>query len=248
MQEATEKKTRGRKAATPKQTEAKEAPAVAEQPKEEQQVSAPTFTLEQVQKMIEEALAKREAEKKPEEPKQSAVDTIVTMIFQAEVNDANELQLGPNGKYGMITGKHATVTINKRDFVSDFRTTMMQYLLKNRNLIVVSGLTDEERKIYGVDYRQGEYLEPAIYERLLEMGDKVLDVFAQLHPTWQEMVATKFVEAYETGTLKCSREALLEMNRISKKNYANLPKDDVRRKGAFYSIIHAMNAADESEE
>lgn len=248
MQEATEKKTRGRKAATPKQTEAKEAPAVAEQPQEEQPVSAPTFTLEQVQKMIEEALAKREAEKKPEEPKQSAVDTIVTMIFQAEVNDANELQLGPNGKYGMITGKHATVTINKRDFVSDFRTTMMQYLLKNRNLIVVSGLTDEERKIYGVDYQQGEYLEPAIYERLLEMGDKVLDVFAQLHPTWQEMVATKFVEAYENGTLKCSREALLEMNRISKKNYANLPKDDARRKGAFYSIIHAMNAADESEE
>lgn len=242
MQEA-EKKTRGRKAATPKQPEPKDVEAVAEQP-----VSAPTFTLEQVQKMIEEALAKREAEKKPEEPKQSAGDTIVTMIFQAEVNDANELQLGPNGKYGMITGKHATVTINKRDFVSDFRTTMMQYLLKNRNLIVVSGLTDEERKIYGVDYQQGEYLEPAIYERLLEMGDKVLDVFAQLHPTWQEMVATKFVEAYENGTLRCSREALLEMNKISKKNYANLPKDDARRKGAFYSIIHAMNAADESDE
>lgn len=248
MQEP-EKKTRGRKAATPKQTKVEEVEnAVVEQPEEEKPVSAPTFTLEQVQKMIEEALAKRESENKQSEPQQSAADTIVTMIFQAEVNDANELQLGPNGKYGMITGKHATVTINKRDFVSDFRTTMMQYLLKNRNLIVVSGLTDEERKIYGVDYQQGEYLEPAIYERLLEMGDKVLDVFAQLHPTWQEMVATKFVEAYENGTLKCSREALLEMNKISKKNYANLSKDDARRKGAFYSIIHAMNAADESDE
>ena len=248
MQEP-EKKTRGRKPSTPKQTKVEEVEnAVVEQSEEEKPVAAPTFTLEQVQKMIEEALAKRESENKQAEPQQSAADTIVTMIFQAEVNDANELQLGPNGKYGMITGKHATVTINKRDFVSDFRTTMMQYLLKNRNLIVVSGLTDEERKIYGVDYQQGEYLEPAIYERLLEMGDKVMDVFAQLHPTWQEMVATKFVEAYENGTLKCSREALLEMNKISKKNYANLPKDDARRKGAFYSIIHAMNAADESDE
>ena len=242
MQEA-EKKTRGRKAATPKTTETQEVQIVTAEPA----VAAPTFTLEQVQKMIEEALAKRESENKQAEP-QGSGDTVVTMIFQAEVNDANELQLGPNGKYGMITGKHATVTINKRDFVSDFRTTMMQYLLKNRNLIVVSGLTDEERKIYGVDYQQGEYLEPAIYERLLEMGDKVLDVFEKLHPTWQEMVATKFVEAYENGALKCSREALLEMNRISKKNYSNLPKDDARRKGAFYSIIHAMNAADESEE
>ena len=249
MQEA-ERKTRGRKAAASKQTEAKEPEiCVAEQQEAETPATAaPTFTLEQVQKMIDDALAKREAENKNEPQHQTGSDAVVTMIFQAEVNDANELQLGPNGKYGMITGKHATITINKRDFIGDFRTTMMQYLLRNRNLIVVSGLTDEERKIYGVDYKQGEYLEPAIYDRLLEMGDNVLDAFAHLHPTWQEMVATKFVEAYENGTLKCSREALLEMNKISKKNYTSLPKEDARRKGAFYSIIHAMNAADETAE
>lgn len=254
MQEQ-EKKTRGRKQSA-KQTEVKEAekkpveysPAVIEQPNAENPITGATFTLEQVQKMIEEALAKRDSEHKPEQHTQNSADAVVTMIFQAEVNDSNELLLGPNGKYGMITGKHAIVTINKRDFVSDFRTTMIQYLLKNRNLIVVSGLSDEERKIYGVDYQQGEYLEPAVYDRLIEMGDGVVDFFEKLHVTWQEMVATKFVEAYENKTLKCSREALLEMNRISKKNYTGLPKDDARRKGAFYSIIHEMNAADESEE
>ena len=249
MQES-EKKTRGRKAATTKATEEKEIEsAFIEQPESPQKPeSAPTFTLEQVQKMIDEALAKREAENAEKSPATPYEDTIVTMIFQAEVNDANELLLGPNGKYGIITGKHATVTIQKRDFVSDFRTTMVQYLLKNRNLIVVSGLTDDERKIYGVDYKQGEYLEPAIYERLIEMGDGVLDMFSQLHPTWQEMIATKFIEAYENGALKCSRDALMEMNKISKENYKNLSKDDPRRKGAFYPIIHAMNAADESDE
>lgn len=247
-----EKKTRGRKPSV-KQTEVKEAekkpveysPNVIDLPKVVNPIQGVTFTLEQVQKMIEEALAKRDSEHKQEQQQYRNADDVVTMIFQAEVNDANELYLGPDGKYGLITGKHATVTINKRDFVSDFRTTMIQYLLKNRNLIVISGLTDEERKIYGVDYKQGEYLEPAVYERLIEMGDSVVDVFDKLHVTWQEMVATKFVEAYENKTLKCSRDALMKMNKISQKNYANLPKDDARRKGAFYSIIHAMNAADE---
>lgn len=207
-----------------------------------------TFTLEQVQKLIEEALAKRDAETAKAAPVVNNNDTVVTMIFQMEVNDSNEMLLGPNGKYGLITGSHATVTIQKRDFISDFRTTMMQYLLKNRNLIVVDGLTDEERKVYGVDYQQGEYLEPAVYDRLIEMGDKVVEFFDKLHPTWQEMIATKFIGAYEDGTLKCSREALIELNKMSKKNYAGLPKDDPRRKGAFYSIIHQMNTADEADE
>lgn len=207
-----------------------------------------TFTLEQVQKLIEEALAKRDAETAKAAPVANNNDAVVTMIFQMEVNDSNEMLLGPNGKYGLITGSHATVTIQKRDFISDFRTTMMQYLLKNRNLIVVDGLTDEERKVYGVDYQQGEYLEPAVYDRLIEMGDKVVEFFDKLHPTWQEMIATKFIGAYEDGTLKCSREALIELNKMSKKNYAGLPKDDPRRKGAFYSIIHQMNTADEADE
>ena len=207
-----------------------------------------TFTLDQVQKLIEEALAKRDAETAKAAPVANNNDAVVTMIFQMEVNDSNEMLLGPNGKYGLITGSHATVTIQKRDFISDFRTTMMQYLLKNRNLIVVDGLTDEERKVYGVDYQQGEYLEPAVYDRLIEMGDKVVEFFDKLHPTWQEMIATKFIGAYENGTLKCSREALIELNKMSKKNYAGLPKDDPRRKGAFYPIIHQMNTADEADE
>ena len=216
--------------------------------KEGETAPAITFTEEQVRQMIADAVEKYAAENKPAPVSSNMNDGAVTMIFQAEVNDANEIQLGPNGKFGMITGKHATITIPKRDFIGEFRTTYIQYLLRTRNLIVVDGLTDDERRIYGLEYQQGEYLEPAVYERLIEMGDKVVDIFPKLHKTWREMVATKFIEAYENKTLKCSREALIELNRISKKDYADAPKEDIRRKGAFYSIIHAMNAADESEE
>lgn len=205
------------------------------------------FTEEQVRQMIAEAVARYAQENKQEKQAPAIQDSVVTLIWQAEVNDKNELMLGPNGKYGTITGKHAVIPIPKSAFAGDFRTTTMQHFLKTRNLIVVDGLTDEERKVYGVEYKQGEYLEPAVYDRLLEMGDAILDIFPKLHPTWREMVATLFTEAYENKTLKCSRETLIKLNRISKKDYSGLPQDDVRRKGAFYAIIHAMNAADEDD-
>ena len=239
-----EKKTTTR--TTKKQESAVQPTITQTENKAPEQTSVPTFTEEQVRAMISEALAKYAAENPQgqllEAPEN---DGVVTIIWQAEVNDANELLIGPNGKYGVITGKHAVIPIQHRDFVGDFRTTTMQYFLKTRNLIVVDGLTDDERKVYGVEYKQGEYLEPAVYERLIEMGDDVLEIFPKLHPTWREMVATKFTDAYEKKTLKCSRETLLALNAISKKDYANLPKGDMRRKGAFYAIIHSMNAEDE---
>lgn len=250
MQEQEKKTVRGRKA---KQTETvpyankEEKNPETEIAKEEPSAAPVGFTMEQVQKMIAEAIAQHDKEKKAEMPAtQTVSENTVTMFFQAEVNDANELLLGPNGKYGMITGKHATITVPKRDFIGEFRTAIIQHYLKTRNLIVVDGLTDEERKIYGLDYQDGEYLEPAVYDRLIEMGDKVLEIFPKLHVTWREMIATKFLEAFENKTLKCSRHALLEMNNMSKKDYTNMPVGDERRKGAFYPIIHAMNAADES--
>jgi hypothetical protein len=216
---------------------------------EETKQEAPAaFTIEQVQQMIAEAIKKHDAEKKQAEPTSSASDGMVTMFFQAEVNDANEIPLGPNAKYGYIIGKHANITIPKRDFMSDFRTTTVQYFLKERNLVVVDGLTDEERHIFGLDYRQGEYLEPAVYNRLIEMGDHVKDVYPALNRTWREMVAQKFAEAYENKTLKCSRECLMELNKISRQDYKDLPADDARRKGGFWGIIHQMNAKDETAE
>ena len=240
MQETTEKKARTRKVSAKAEAN-KEAPV--QEAKQEN-----VFTEEQVRKMIAEAVAKYASENKQEPAHASPTDGVVTMFWQAEVNDANEIPLGPNGKFGMITGKHAMLTIPKRDFVGEFRTTLIQYYLKTRNLIVIDGLTDDERRVYGLEYKQGEYLEPAVYDRLVEMGDEVLEIFPKLHQTWREMIAVKFIEAFDNHTLKCSRDTLIKLNQISKRDYANLPKEDARRKGGFYEIIHRMNAADESSE
>lgn len=249
MQEQETKKRGGRA----KKVETKEEPIVtAEEAKvepKEEEVKAPVFTLEQVQKMIEEAIAKSKQEESANKPlTASTSEEFVTMIFQAEVNDSNTIPLGPNGKFGQITGKKATITIPKRDFMGEFRTATVQGLLNSRNLVVINGLTDEERKVYGLDYQDGEYLEPQVYSRILEQGDDILNIYPKLHESWRKMIAIKCAEAFENKTLKLSRETLIKLNKISRKDYSDLPVDDIRRKGAFYKIIHAMNAADESEE
>lgn len=247
-----EQETKKRTTARTKKT-AEEKPEEAKQtilePETEKKADG-TFTLEQVQAMIAEALKKHDEEKQQEKSARPASGTegTVTMFFQAEVNDASELPLGPNGKYGVITGKTATITIPKRDFIADFRTTTVQYYLKTRNLVVIDGLTEDERRIYGLDYKDGEYLEPSVYKGLIDMGDKVLDVFPKLSVTWREMIAQKFAEAYENKTLKCSRQCLMELNRMSRQDYKELPKGDERKKGGFWGIIHSMNADDEASE
>ena len=245
-----ENKKRGRKPANKQPEERKEEQALLENAavvdaSRDGKGESEFFTLEQVQKMIEEAIAKKGKE---EREHSKTNDEVVVLRFQDEVNDNNVIQLGPNGKFGQITGKEATITIRKQDFIGEFRTTLVQSLLKSRNLIVISGLTEDERKIYGVDYQKGEFLEPIVYKRLIEMGDEILDIFPALNPTWREMVASKFMDAYDNKKLKCTRETLLALNKISKADYAHLPKDDVRRKGGFYAIIHRMNAADEADD
>ena len=92
VQEEPVKTEETKKAAEPKQ----EAPAAA-------------FTIEQVQQMIADAIKKHDAEKAAKEPETPFADAMVTMFFQAEVNDANEIPLGPNAKYGYIIGKHAKI-------------------------------------------------------------------------------------------------------------------------------------------
>lgn len=208
---------------------------------------APAYTEEQVQKMIAEAVAKAmaEAQTKPAAPAQ---DGMVTMRYFDEVNDRNTLYLGVNGKYGQIIGKRWTGQVPKMAFIGDFRTPLVQKLLENRNLIVLDGLTDDERKLYGVCYQDGEFIDEKLYDRLIRMPEEdLLEIYRGLCPEWRRMVSVRFADAYNHGKLRVTREALLALNRESKRDNKGLDKNDPRRKGAFYAIIQAMNMAEDDD-
>lgn len=218
---------------------------------EAMQTAAAGYTDDQVQKMIAKAVAEAlAAQPKPEAaaPAIPAANEVVTMRFFDEVNDRNVVYLGKDGKYGQIIGKRWTGQIPKLAFIGDFRTPQIQRLLADRNLIVLDGLTEEERRLYGVEYAEGEFIDEKLYGRLTRMGeDELLATYKALCPEWRRMIAIRFADAFEDKTLKVTRDALLALNKISRKDNKDLPKDDIRRKGAFWPIIQKLNFAEDSD-
>ena len=74
----------------------------------------------------------------------------------APVADDNVAQFGDGGMYGNIVGKTGSFYVPKPD-LSRILTEMNRRFMAQRWLLMVSGLTDEERMIYHCDYRKGMF-------------------------------------------------------------------------------------------
>lgn len=229
---------------------AAEAEKTAVQPEQVQPTateSTKTFTEEDVQRMIAEALAKQAETFKPQVIQVAQGDKKVVIRFQAEVADDNVAVFGAGGYYGQITGKSGMLTVPKSEFTSRFLDESARWMLKHRWLIVLDGLDEQERELYGVNYREGEYMDDMAFAKMLDIpADEMLDVYTKLCLPYREMVARRFVTGYQNGDYRVTerRSLIKQLNDMSKKDYADLPAGDVRRKGAFASILEGMNKDD----
>lgn len=210
---------------------------------------AKTYSAEEVQRMIAEGIAKALAQTSAQAQtivrEVSADAEKVYLLWQADVSDYNVEEFGPNGLYGSITGPSGTLMVPKNEW-SRFADEKNRRHLERRWLIVLSGMTDEEREMYHCKYHEGEVLDRGAFVRILDMGDKVLDIFPQLCDAHREIVARRFVDAYHAGDARArDRELITALNRISREQYKGLPAGDRRRKGAFWPIIEGLNGEDE---
>ena len=168
----------------------------------------------------------------------------VVMLWQAEVADDNVAVFGVNGMYGQVTGKTGTVIVPKSEW-SRFYTETNRWFLDKRWLVVVSGMTDDERELYHCSYRDGEILDRGAFQRMVEMKEKLLGIFPELCPSHQQMVATRFCDEWNAGRLNAGDRALIvKLNEMSKVGSSALDAGDPRKKGLFWPIIDAMNAQD----
>jgi hypothetical protein len=214
------------------------------------QQSGVSFSKEEVDRMIAEATAKAIQEALDAMPKQSAqpqiirVSTdapVVKMRFQCECSPVNVIQFGVNGKFGTITGKSGTFSVPKESFAGEFRDEMVQNLLASRELIVLDGLTDDERDLYGINYAKGEVMDEKTFAKMVDMGAEILDIYDDLCPAYKEAIARRYAEEYEKNPTRIARDITVKLNEKSKVGCESLNADDVRRKGAFYGVIEAMN-------
>ena len=97
-------------------------------------------------------------------------DGVVELTFIASVSPDNVTSLGD---YGSLNGVGGYIEIPRKEFGGKFMTPVVRSLLRDRSLIVCSGLNEAERKRYGVDYREGELLDMDAFDRLLDMDHSV---------------------------------------------------------------------------
>ncbi len=202
-----------------------------------------TYTAEQVQQMMQEAAAKAVAEALKNIPQQAAPQIVqvstsaeqVHFLWMAPVADDNVVQFGDGGMYGNIVGKTGSFYVPKPD-LSRILTEMNRRFMAQRWLLVVSGLTDEEREALGVDYKPGEVLDKRAFAKLVELGDELLNIYPALCEGHKVMAAQMYADAYRQGSRYVTRERTVKLNALSKRKG--------HEKGDFITIIEDMNEKD----
>lgn len=188
--------------------------------------------LEQLEKQLNEA---KENSNKPQVVSIAAEQERVHFVWQAEVADDNVVSFGENGRYGRVVGKLGSFYVPKDELsaVLDERT---RWFIDHRWLLVLGGLTDEEREAFGVNYSEGEVLDKQAFQKLADLGDEILEIYPKLCKSHKYMIAQRFFEAYEKGNPHITRELVVKLNAMS--------KADGNERGYFLPIIEAMNRKD----
>lgn len=162
-------------------------------------------------------------------------EPMVKLLYLDSVIDNNEIPIG-GGR--IISGSGRRFSVKLSDFEGTFLTPLVMKLLKKRKFIVLDGLNKEQREQYGVDYKQGEVL---LNEGLFNWFftapvSEVKAAFADLCPEHRELVSARFLEAFEEGDNRMTRDRIEALNAVSKKDYPD-------GKGAFTPILEAINKA-----
>nr|DAK83909.1 MAG TPA: hypothetical protein [Caudoviricetes sp.] len=158
----------------------------------------------------------------------------VQFLWQAEVADDNVVMFGDGGMYGQVVGKSGTFFVPKSE-LSRVLTDVNRVYLKRRWLIVVSGLTEEEREALDVDYKEGELLDKRAFAKMVELGDELLDIYPKLCEGHKRMVAQRYMEAYTNSSPYVTRERVEKLNEMSKADGG---------KGDFAAILEKMYKRD----
>ncbi len=241
---AEEKKTTGTKttstsktkAATQNATTTKTASATietAEKKTEKTEKTEKTYNASEVERMIAEAVDKAVADAVASINKQQTAsrpsDEMVTLLYMGCVAEGSTVPL--NEKLGQIQGRGGTRDINKREFLQNLTPNILRRL-KDRRLIVLDGMTDEERERYGVKYTDGELLGADIYYNLLDMSDeKVLSIFDKACYRHKQLIATLYIDAYMAHDNRINQYLVQKLNEVSKKTDSE---------GMFKSILKDM--------
>lgn len=186
--------------------------------------------------------AKPKEAAKAAEPVMQAVyvtpnEKMVQCIYIDSVIANNEIVIG-NGR--KISGSGRVFSVPLSEFESTFITPLIAKLIKDRRIIVLDGLTDEQRGLYGCEYAENEVIRrEGMFDFFFKKDiSEAAEIFGNLCAEHQELVAARFMDAYlnDGSPLKryVSRARVVALNNISKEKHNG--------EGIFKPMLEALNA------
>lgn len=174
-----------------------------------------TLTRSELNDLIASAVASAMADSKPQVVQVAPVEDPVVLLFLGGIMAGSTVALG---ELGNIYRDGGTLTVSKRDFFSKLNGTA-EGMLRQRKLIVVSGLTDEERERYNVLYRENELLTEKTYGRLLLYPiDELATVYTALCPEHRAIAAKIFRTALEDGDGRVTEAKMKRLAKIDRES------------------------------
>lgn len=188
------------------------------------------YSKEEVEKIV--AAAVQKALNDIKQPSSSAMqiktEDYVTLLFLGKIAQGTVVSLG---SLGQINRSGGILKIPKEVFLQKLDYNV-EKLLGKRKLIVINGLTEEERQRYNVLYTNGELLTENMYYRLLDYsGNEIIDIFKNLCEEHKKIVGRIFIDAYLNNNMKIDLETIKELNKISK---------EIDKAGLFTPIIKGI--------
>ena len=167
-----------------------------------------------VAKAVAEALAKQSASQ-PQTVLQVAKEEYVTIMYIG-ANASGTVVAMP--KWGSITYAGGMIDVPKKEFMQGIGIPVNNALLRNRKIIVVNGLTKEEKVRFGVDYKEQELLSADMFFALLNYGkDETCKIFDRLCEEHKRTVAKLYLTAYfEQHDNRVNPETVKALNKLSK--------------------------------
>lgn len=122
------------------------------------------------------------------------------------------------GKIGSITKPGNTLSVAKDVFLQAMGTPLIDALLRQRELLVIDGLSDEERERFNLVYKEGEVLTQKEFYKILDFSkSEIIAIFKKLCIYHKNLVAQLYKDAYfEKQDSRINIETVKELNKISK--------------------------------
>lgn len=180
------------------------------------------FSVDEVNAIVAEASRKAAQEaveaykaSQPQTVLQVAKDEYVTIMYIG-ANASGTVVAMP--KWGSITYAGGMIDVPKKEFMQGIGIPVNNALLRNRKIVVVNGLTKEEKVRFGVDYKEEELLSVDMFFSLLNYSkDEICKIFDRLCEEHKRTVAKLYLTAYfEQHDNRVNPETVKALNKLSK--------------------------------